>query len=222
MKRDTQIRYDDVDCSQAWLPRPLGRTRHFGWTKSHPSSPAAAPRGFLPRRRGGDCGGEFSVDPGGLSPVFGSVTFSAPSAAFFPRDFFVAPAVILLPRRDEPRLPFAVLLRAEAPRLERAPLLEELLLLLEDLDRERLRRERLLEDRLEYFLDLPPRPKRILPDCFCSRSLRLRNYSREALLLELRLERLPLRTRRLEVLRLRLDDLLRERREERRRGIVSK
>ncbi|EYC34533.1 hypothetical protein Y032_0001g457 [Ancylostoma ceylanicum] len=32
MKRDTQSRYDDVDCSQAWLPRPLGRTRHFGWT----------------------------------------------------------------------------------------------------------------------------------------------------------------------------------------------
>ncbi|EYB84043.1 hypothetical protein Y032_0323g2469 [Ancylostoma ceylanicum] len=30
MKRDTQSRYDDVDCSQAWLPRPLGRTRRFG------------------------------------------------------------------------------------------------------------------------------------------------------------------------------------------------
>ncbi|EYC32857.1 hypothetical protein Y032_0002g1127 [Ancylostoma ceylanicum] len=30
MKRDTQSRYDDVDCSQALLPRPLGRTRRFG------------------------------------------------------------------------------------------------------------------------------------------------------------------------------------------------
>ncbi|EYB89922.1 hypothetical protein Y032_0226g2779 [Ancylostoma ceylanicum] len=29
MKRDTQSRYDDMDCSQAWLPRPLGRTRRF-------------------------------------------------------------------------------------------------------------------------------------------------------------------------------------------------
>ncbi|EYB94493.1 hypothetical protein Y032_0171g332 [Ancylostoma ceylanicum] len=32
MKRDTHSRYDDMDCSQAWLPRPLGRTRRFEWT----------------------------------------------------------------------------------------------------------------------------------------------------------------------------------------------
>ncbi|EYC06357.1 hypothetical protein Y032_0076g1017 [Ancylostoma ceylanicum] len=35
MKRETQIRDDDVECWQAWVPldlRPRGRTRRFGWT----------------------------------------------------------------------------------------------------------------------------------------------------------------------------------------------